>query len=238
MNPVIRWTFGLVIAGLVTIVPVARYRWVYNHYKRLRPVTAGVLYRSGELTASGFVDAVAQYGIRTIVNLQDEYPDPDLPWDSFGGGRIKESELCRQLHVRYLHNPPDLISPTLLPKQRPGAIDRFLAIMDDPSNFPVLIHCRAGLNRTGVMTAVYRMEYDGWTPRQAIEEMKDNGFGDYTCTSANLYITEYVLGYQPRVRAVARGQGTGVSKEKTVEGGRLGQGAEDGARTAALKGFE
>ena len=34
--------------------------------------------------------------------------------------------------------------------------------MDDPDSYPVLIHCNAGLNRTGVMVAVYRMEYQGW----------------------------------------------------------------------------
>jgi hypothetical protein len=88
----------------------------------------------------------------------------------------------------------------LVPQQRPRAIDRFLALMDDRDNYPVLIHCRAGLHRTGVMTAVYRMEYDGWSPQQAIRELKANGFGEWPCTPANDYITQYILTYQRGVR--------------------------------------
>jgi protein tyrosine/serine phosphatase len=64
----------------------------------------------------------------------------------------------------------------------------------------VLIHCRAGLHRTGVMTAVYRMEYEGWTPGQAIEDLKANGFGEWPCTAANDYITQYILSYKRGLR--------------------------------------
>jgi protein-tyrosine phosphatase len=65
-----------------------------------------------------------------------------------------------------------------------------------------LIHCRAGLHRTGVISAVYRMEYDGWTPQEALRELKDHGFGEFASTAANVYVQQYVLTYQPR-RAAA-----------------------------------
>jgi protein tyrosine/serine phosphatase len=97
--------------------------------------------------------------------------------------------------------PPDLLVSCDDHKARPAAIDRFLALIDDKSNHPVLIHCRAGLHRTGVMTAVYRMEYDGWSPRQAIEELKAQGFGEWPCTAANEYIAQYILSYRRGVRA-------------------------------------
>ena len=54
------------------------------------------------------------------------------------------------------------------------------------------------------MTAVYRMEYDGWSPKQAIQELKANGFGEWPCTAANDYITQYILTYQRGVRRVAK----------------------------------
>src|SRR5207249_3870265 len=100
MSTYLRWTLGLVIAALVILVPVVHFRWVYTHSKRLREVTPGKFYRSGEMTAAGFREAVARFGFRTIVNLQDEYPDPDLSEDYLGTGIIKESALCRSLGVR------------------------------------------------------------------------------------------------------------------------------------------
>jgi hypothetical protein len=196
----LRWTLGLAIACLVTVVPFLYYRHVYTERKRLREVTPGVFYRSGQMTIRGFADAVARYHIRTIFNLQDEYPDPDIQRCYLSRRSMRESELCRQLGVRYVYLPPDLIQRRRIPAERPAAIDKFLALLDDPATYPVLIHCRAGLHRTGVMTAVYRMEYDGWSPHQAISEMKANGFGEWPCTSANDYITQYILTYRRGVR--------------------------------------
>ncbi len=208
MPTYLRWTLGLTVAALVTVAPAVHFRWLYTHSKRLREVTPGKFYRSGEMTAAGFREAHAHYHFRTIVNLQDEYPDPDLSECYFGSGTIKESELCRQLGIRYVYLAPDLIPRRQVPAHRPEAIDRFLALLDYPANYPLLIHCRAGLHRTGVMTAVYRMEYDRWTPTQAIEELKANGFGEWPCTAANDYITQYILTYQRGLRqnrSVVRG---------------------------------
>jgi tyrosine-protein phosphatase SIW14 len=188
------------IAALVLAAPVLYYRASYTHAKRLREISPGVLYRSGQMTAAGFLDAVQRYGIRCIINLQDEYPDPELPWHYFGGGTIRESELCRRLGVRYLWMPPDIIPRGKIPAERPAAIDRFLAVLDDPANHPVLIHCRAGLHRTGVMAAVYRMEYQRCSPAEALRDIKANGFGEYACTSANDYIVQYVLSYRRGLR--------------------------------------
>jgi protein tyrosine/serine phosphatase len=92
------------------------------------------------------------------------------------------------------------VSRRHLQDERPQAIDQFLEVMDKPESYPVLIHCRAGLHRTGMMTAIYRMEYEGWTPRGAFQEMKANGFGEFVCSSANDYVMEYVLTYRPGMR--------------------------------------
>jgi protein tyrosine/serine phosphatase len=195
-----RWVLGLGLAVLLTVVPFVYYRYSYTDMKRLRVVQPGVLYRSGQLSVDGFTRAVLRYRIRTIVNAQDEWPDPDVVGNWFNTGTIKESELCRQLGVNYVHLAPDLISRRRVPRDRPGAVDRFLEIMDDPANHPVLLHCRAGLHRTGVLAAVYRMEYQGWGQLQAIEEMKEHGFGAFFCTTANDYVTQYVLTFRPGVR--------------------------------------
>jgi len=207
MTTFTRWVLGISLGLFITVAPVVYYRYHYTDHKRLRVVEPGVLYRSGQLSADGFTAAVLRYQVRTIINAMDEVPDPDLLSNWWRLGTIKESELCRQLGVRYIHLKPDTVSRRSIPGGRPKAIDEFLAIMDDPTNHPVLLHCRAGLHRTGVLTAVYRMEYGGCTEDgscrpfsqlEALAEMKTLGFGDFFCTSANDYVKQYVLTYQPR----------------------------------------
>jgi tyrosine-protein phosphatase SIW14 len=201
----VRWTLIGVIVFIVGVVPVVYFRYVYTHSKRLREVTAGKVYRSGQMTVDGFADAVQRLHLRTIINFQDEYPDPDVDLGYFTTATMKETELCARLGVRYVYIPPVLISRRLVPAQRPPSIDQFLKVMDDPDSYPVLLHCRAGLHRTGCMVAVYRMEYQGWSPPQAICELKENGFGEWVCDSSNDYITQFILSYK---RGVRQGQAT------------------------------
>jgi tyrosine-protein phosphatase SIW14 len=215
--PVVRWVLGIGIAALIAVVPFVHYRAVYAHGKRFREVTPGRFYRCGQMTVDGFTDVVRHFGIRTIINLQDEFPDPDVRLHFVGDGTIKESELCRQLGVHYFHLPPDLIPRRQVPAQRPQAIDQFLNLLDRESTYPVLIHCKAGLHRTGVMTAVYRMEYEDWSPAQARAELKANGFGEFASTAANDYITQYILSYRRGIRnreqrSEIRDQQSGVTR--------------------------
>src|SRR5262245_14949353 len=65
MAVVARWLMGVLVAALLVAVPFVHYRAEYAHHKRLRVVVPDVLYRSGQMTAEGFRDAVARYGVRT-----------------------------------------------------------------------------------------------------------------------------------------------------------------------------
>jgi protein tyrosine/serine phosphatase len=194
------WTallVGVIAVLLFGLAPYLTFRYVYTHAKRLREVVPGRVYRSGQMTAEGFTEAITRLKIRTVLNVQDDFPDPDL-YQSFWTNRtVKESELCRRLGVRYVQISPDLISRKADREQRPEAIDQFLALMDREDTYPVLIHCKAGLHRTGCLVAVYRMEYQGWSNLQAFRELKANGFGPWACTSSNEYVRQYVLRYQP-----------------------------------------
>jgi len=191
------------IALLVVGAPLTYHRYQLTTHKRLRVVAPGKFYRSGQMTANGFVDAVHALGIRTVLNVQNEIPDPDLRRSFLDGSTKSECELCRELGVHYILLEPDLVLPSTVPPNRPKVIDQFLAILDDPANYPILMHCKAGLHRTGVLVALYRMEYEGWHFSQAMDELKENGFGEMAATSANEYISQYILNYKPRERRPA-----------------------------------
>lgn len=201
MKPWQNWAFGgLVVLG-VAAAPIIQFRWHYSDHKRLREVAAGKLYRSGQMTAEGMTDTVQRLGIRTVINLQEEFPDPALDRSFWRRDPVSERTLCQELGVRYVW-----ISPVTRSDRNSGSypesVDQFLKVLDDPAAYPVLLHCKAGLHRTGVLTAVYRMEYEGWSHAAACAELKGNGFNDSiwrnNCTSSNDYVRQFVLNYRPR----------------------------------------
>lgn len=196
--------FGVSIALLMTLVPYSYYRWSYAYGKRLRVVTEGKVYRSGCMTGAGFEQALKKYGIRTVLNLQEEATDPDLPRGFPSRETIKESELCEQLGVKFVFLSVDLQNPVAAAAKAPEALKAYLDLLDDPSSYPMLVHCQAGLHRTGVLVAVYRMEYEGWSRYEALQELRAHGFGRTQSNSPNEYIRQYILNYQPRAHLAAR----------------------------------
>jgi protein tyrosine/serine phosphatase len=60
----------------------------------------------------------------------------------------------------------------------PAVVRKALSAMTDPASQPVFVHCSRGVDRTGVVAAVYRMEVDGWSKAEAEAEMEAFGFHD------------------------------------------------------------
>ena len=42
---------------------------------------------------------------------------------------------------------------------------------------PILIHCRFGADRTGVVSAMYRIVFENWTKEKALDELKNGNYG-------------------------------------------------------------
>jgi len=204
---ILSWALALVVVTVVVGVPVMHQRTSYVQHKRLRVVTDGRVYRSGQMTADGFRDAIRRYGIKTVINLQDDEADtaaderdPALPRNPFDKTKSLESEVVTAAGARYVQFDGNAINADGTDK-RPKLQDDFLAVMDDEDNYPVLYHCKAGLHRTGWMTAVYRMEYEGRSKDEVLDELKANGFGEFKATDANVYIKLYIFDFKPGVRA-------------------------------------
>jgi protein tyrosine/serine phosphatase len=203
MKPWVNWVGGCLLAVLIFAPAIIEFRSLYAHHKRLREVTPGKFYRSGQMTAEGFRDAIARLGIRTVINLQGEFPDPALENSYWSSKKSSEKQVCEAAGARYI-----VLDANGLRENRndaaavPEAVDGYLKLLDDPTIYPVLIHCRAGLHRTGLLTAVYRMEYEGWSHALAADELKANGFnvtvGRDDCTAANDYVRQYLLNYRRR----------------------------------------
>jgi len=202
-----RWmlrALAVAVAGVVTLPPFLLYRAQYATAKRFREVVPGRFYRSGQMNASGFKDAIERYGIRTVVNLQHENPDPHLSETWLGKPVVREKELCDRLNVKYVLLTPDILPTPNDLASTPPAVVEFIKLLDDESAYPILIHCKAGLHRTGRLTAIYRMEKEGWDAGEALRELRANGYGFSAASENDDFVIQFVQNYRPRKPAKSR----------------------------------
>lgn len=114
------------------------------------------LYRSAQPSEEGFAQ-LKKMGVRTVVSLRALHSDRDY---------------CQESHMAHCFRIP-IYTWDLEEAQ----IVRFLRYATDPSLQPLLVHCQHGADRTGTMSAVYRIVVEGWSKEAAIREMIHGGYG-------------------------------------------------------------
>lgn len=134
-------------------------------------------YRGSQPEGRDYSDLAAM-GVKTVIDLQAD------------GDNADEAKLVESSGMRFYRIPMTTrVAPTA------EQLATFLRIVNDPAQQPVYVHCAGGRHRTGVMTAIYRMEKDGWTSDQAFKEMKKYDFGfDFLHPE----FKKFVYAYQPQ----------------------------------------
>lgn len=119
---------------------------------------ASGLYRSGAPLPSD-LPLLKKLGIRKIVSL-----------DKVAGQKI--SRATKLLDIRHIMLPIEIGNRKSLLKFLNQ--DLFELLQNDG---PVLVHCAAGKDRTGLACALFRCRYQSWPASAAIKEAKSFGFG-------------------------------------------------------------
>jgi tyrosine-protein phosphatase SIW14 len=134
-------------------------------------------FRGGELKGSS-ASTLAARGVKLVIDLRGD-----------GDVKAAEAKLVADAGMKYIRIPMNTrVAPTS------QQISQFMALVTNPANQPVYVHCVEGRHRTGVMTAIYRMNVDGWTADRAFGEMKDYKFGmDFLHPE----FKKFVFSYQP-----------------------------------------
>jgi protein tyrosine/serine phosphatase len=180
---------GMLIALLVVGGPLSYCYYRQTQMRNFHAVRDGVLYRSGQMTVTGLKTAIHDYGIKTVITLRDAYYPDNAPPD------FSEEDYCAAEEITYCRIAPrNWWAPDGSVPAEEG-VQRFRAIMDDPVNYPVLIHCFGGIHRTGAFCAIYRMEYEHWSNDQAIAEMRACGYKDL---DDEWDLLTYLEQYRPR----------------------------------------
>jgi hypothetical protein len=110
------------------------------------------LARGSAVDARGLA-ALQARGFRSIVNLREEDDSDAAPARALGMASLR-------LVIT------DQTAPTT------AQMKQFLDFVTKPANQPAYVHCYAGVGRTGVAVACYRMAVQGWPVQRALAEAK------------------------------------------------------------------
>jgi len=114
------------------------------------------IYRGSQPKDDG-VEQLKQFGIDTIVDLRGE----------FHGLMEKERLRAESMGMHFINLPG---SGWATPKDE--EIAQFFSLLRERPRRKIFVHCWLGGDRSGMFIAAYRIAFDGWSPQQAIQEMR------------------------------------------------------------------
>jgi protein tyrosine phosphatase (PTP) superfamily phosphohydrolase (DUF442 family) len=165
----------VLVLGALAAIAYSQY-WVFTG--RVATVESGRLYRSAAMSADRLIEYCRRHGITTVVDFRKTLPDTSA-----------EAQALARAGIAHVALPTGQVPS-------PETVAGFLRVMDAKRREPVLIHCAHGVGRTGVFSAIYRMEYQGWSNRAAIlEAVVMSGFGSFGPGNSK---AAFLSGYKPR----------------------------------------
>ncbi len=158
----------------VTIEPIPNFRAItaadgkVSVYRGANPI---------ELNQEEGIAKLSFLGIAVDIDLQGGDLSHDLAglWDSFSekGEQpamiAKEKEMSEKNGFRFVNLPLNSHAP--ITAKEDELIHAALELMKAATpEHPVYIHCEHGVDRTGLLAALYRVKVQGWTPEDAKKE--------------------------------------------------------------------
>ena len=144
INKRTKWIFILLTA--VLFLPASYFIYM-EEQGNFHAITPGEAYRSAQLDGDELQHYICKYNIKSIINLRGQRTD--RRWYQ------EELNTCNQYGCRHY----DLSLPA---DQSPSREQiKFLLHLFDNVPRPVLFHCRAGADRTGLAAALWKVAVDG-----------------------------------------------------------------------------
>jgi len=172
---------GLLIAAGWATYHVVDSRYPYYHF---RTVKEGAFYRSGQMTPEELEEAVARYGVRTVINLRHE--------DDWAEWHEQERATAIRLGVRHVDVPMRGDAPP-----SPEQLPLLYGVFDDAQSYPVLVHCHKGSIRSAALEGFYRREYLREGGAEAFDRVESWG---HDLDEEVPKIAHFIREYTPRPR--------------------------------------
>ena len=144
LNKKTKWIFMVLTAAF--FLPASYFIYM-EEQGNFHPITPGEAYRSAQLDRDELQHYIHKFNIKSIINLRGKRTGHN--WYR------EELAACRQFGCRHydLSIPADR-SPS------PRQIKKLLRLFENAPR-PVLFHCRAGADRTGLAAALWKVAVDG-----------------------------------------------------------------------------
>jgi len=114
-------------------------------------------FRSAQPNAQGFRGLATEHGVRTVISLRAFNADEPL---------------AQGLDLTLVRFPIHTWNV-----KRADVVAALQTLRRASGDAPVLLHCQHGADRTGLITALYRILYQGWSKDAALDEMRNGNFG-------------------------------------------------------------
>ena len=180
---------GLLLLSVI-VIGVSKYVYDVHINYNFKEISENKVYKSGVIPPKKIASYIQDYHIKSVIDLRfphttDKVNNPEIPQEL-----TAEKEAVENLEgVTYFNLGTDQV-----PTQE--TVDKFLDIMDDSSNYPVLLHCYHGVGRAQLFSAIYRIEYEGWSNQDAREKtrilLKGSSFDEGAPKG------DYLINYKPR----------------------------------------
>lgn len=137
-----------IIASVVLIPALAlgAYLLYVGISDNFHPITQGEAYRSAQLSGDELAGRIQRHGIKSVLNLRGE--NPKAQW------YLDEIEVCRRLGVQHYDVR---LSEALEPAD--DELAELQRIMREAPR-PLLLHCRHGADRSGLVAAMWKLYID------------------------------------------------------------------------------
>lgn len=133
---------------LLIILSIGAYDyWNMNVNYNFGVVTQDKVYKSAAINPEKLPQVLKENNIKTVIDLRNEKSKRFHQWE-------EKAVIDKIDGVNYIN-----IQSRQVPDKK--TLEKFYEVMDDKSNYPVLIHCYHGLGRTMLYVALYRIEYEG-----------------------------------------------------------------------------
>jgi protein tyrosine/serine phosphatase len=130
----------------LSLLSTAGYFLYMEEQGNFHPITQGEAYRSAQLDRDELEYYINKYNIKSAVNLRGEHPDE--PWYR------EEIQVCVENNVKHYN-----IALSSYREPDEAVIRNLIEIFNNASR-PVLIHCQAGADRSGLAAAIWKVVVD------------------------------------------------------------------------------